>query len=114
MRKECTTKSRDQTSALVESGVNAPAPRSMQHSPRAVHQQMHGLCLAPSTSAARLWPGQLQRGGPAAQGRVVRHGKIEPEQADDGADQALGLALRQPEYSPQGQGCPPRVVWGSA
>src|SRR5215204_4243256 len=66
---------------------------------------MHGLCLAPRTSAARLWPGQLQRGGPAAQGRVVRRGEIEPEQSDDGADQALGLAQRQPKHGPEGQGC---------
>ncbi len=55
------------------------------------------------TAAARLRPRDLQRGCSAAQGRVFGDGEIEPEQADDGADQALRLAQRQPEYSPEGQ-----------
>ncbi len=45
----------------------------------------------------------LQRFGPAAQGRVVRYAQLQPEQADDGADQALGLAQRQAEHRAQGQ-----------
>jgi len=29
---------------------------------------------------------------------MVRHPQLQPEQADDGADQVLGLALRQVEH----------------
>jgi len=39
------------------------------------------------------------RRGSAGQGAVVRHGQIEPEQANDGTDQALSLAQRQTEHS---------------
>jgi len=35
---------------------------------------------------------------------VVRHGEIKPEQAYDGADQALRLAQGKPEHRTQGQG----------
>ncbi len=55
---------------------------------------------------------------------MVRNGEIKPEQADDGADQALGLAQRQAEHgtsvravriaSAEYEGWPPRVVHGSA
>ena len=55
---------------------------------------------------------------------MVRHGKIKPEQPEDGADQPFGLAQRQAEHGPQRQrrqdrqgrvvGCPPRVVRGAA
>ena len=45
----------------------------------------------------------LQRPGPAAQGGVVGHGQVEPEQAEDRADQALGLAQGQAEHGPQRQ-----------
>src|SRR5215211_5671933 len=38
-----------------------------------------------------------------AQGGVVGHGEVQPEQADDGADQAFGLAERQAEDGSQGQ-----------
>ena len=49
---------------------------------------------------------------PAAKGRVVRHCQIEPEQADDGADQALRLAQGQAEHGPErecGQDCQGRI-----
>ena len=39
---------------------------------------------------------------------VVRNGEIETERADDGSDQAFGLAQRQPEYGARGQCCPDR------
>src|SRR3712207_8440040 len=65
---------------------------------RAVHQQMHRL-------APRPWSRQLQGLGPTAQGRVVRNREVEAEQAEDGPDQALGLAQGQAEHSSQGQGC---------
>ena len=55
---------------------------------------------------------------------MVRHGEIEIEQLEDGADQPFGLAQRQAEHRPQCQcrgdrqigveGCPPRVVRGAA
>ena len=55
---------------------------------------------------------------------MVRHREIEPEQAHEGADQAFGLPERQAEHGPERQGrqdgkleyqgCPPRVVRGSA
>ena len=75
---------------------------------------MHGLGLAPSTgAAARPWPGYLQRRGPAAQGRVVRHAQRQAEQADDGADQAFSLPERQAEHSAQGQRRQDRQkLWG--
>src|SRR3954463_7938607 len=38
----------------------------------------------------RWW--HLQRPGPAAERAVVGHRQVEPEQAEDGADQALSLA----------------------
>jgi len=66
----------------------------------AVHQQVHGLAVP-----ARLRAQHLQRLGPAAQGGVVRHAQLQPEQADDGADQALGLAQRQAEHGPEREGC---------
>ena len=69
-----------------------PLARPAQAQPRAVHQQMH----RPGAGAgARLR--HFQCLGPAAQGRMVRDGEVEAEQAEDGADQALGLA--------QGPGC---------
>ena len=56
---------------------------------------------------------------------MVRHGKLEAEQVEDGADQPFGLAQRQAEHGARSvsavriargeyQGCPPRVVRGSA
>ena len=43
---------------------------------------------------------------------MVRHGQIEPEQADDGADQAFGLAQSEAEHGPErqrGQDCHRRI-----
>src|SRR3954447_22756190 len=82
--------------------LDQPRARAVELQPRAVDQQVHGAGIAASaairTVAARLRPRHLQRLGPAAQGGVVRHGEVEPEQADDGADQPFGLAVRQPEH----------------
>src|SRR4051794_33756799 len=82
--------------------LDQPLARAVELQPRAVHQQVHGAGIAARaatrTVAARLRPRHLQRLGPAAQGGVVRHGEVEPEQADDGADQPFGLPVRQAEY----------------
>jgi len=55
---------------------------------------------------------------------MVRHAQRQPEQADDGADQPLGLAVGQAEHGPERECCqdgerrvpglPTRVVRGSA
>ena len=66
---------------------------------------MHGRGTVTSIRApARPRTRNLQGGGPAAQGGVVRHGEIEPEQTDDGANQPFGLAQRQAEHGPERQG----------
>ena len=80
-------------------------------------------CTGPEPALDR-GRGTCQRLGPAAERGVVRHGKIEPEQVEDRADQPFGLAQGQAEHGPQRQrrriargeyqGCPPRVVRGSA
>src|SRR4051812_43666725 len=70
-----------------------PLARPTQFQARAVHQQMHRLGIA-----VRPWPRHLQGLRPAAQGGMVRHGESETKQADDGADQAFGLAQSQAEY----------------
>ncbi len=44
-----------------------------------------------------------QRRCSAAERAVVWHGQSEPEQADDGADQAFGLAQGQAEHGPERQ-----------
>ncbi len=54
---------------------------------------------------ANLQTRHLQRLGPAAQGGVVRHPQLQPEQADDGADPALGLARRRAEHRAQSERC---------
>src|SRR3954464_12436116 len=82
--------------------LDPPRARAVELQPRAVDQQVHGAGIAASaatrTVTARLRPRPLQRLGPAAQGGVVRPGEVEPEQADDGADQPFGLPVRQPEH----------------
>ena len=45
----------------------------------------------------------LQGFGSPAQCRVVGHGELEPEQADDRPDQTLGLAQGEAEHGAQGQ-----------
>ena len=62
----------------------------------AVYEQLEGLAVM-----TRLWAWHLQRLRPAAQGRVVRRGQGEPEQADDGTDQAFCLAQGQAEKGPE-------------
>ena len=98
--------------------LKQPLARAAQAQARAVHQQVHGLAVT-----APLRARHLQCLGPAAQGRVVRHIKLQPEQADDGADQAFGLPQRQAKHGPEReccedgeryQGCPPEVVRGAA
>ena len=76
--------------------LDQPLPGPAQTQPRAVDQQVRRL-------ASRAWARRFERLGPAAEGRVVRHGEVEPEQAEDGADQALGLAQRKAEHRPQRQ-----------
>ncbi len=55
-------------------------------------------------AGAGAWPQHLQRLRPAAQRAVVGYSEIEPEQAYDGADQALRLPQGKPEHRTQGQG----------
>ena len=75
-----------------------PLARAAQAQSRAVDQQVQGFAVP-----ARLRTRHLQRLGPAAQGRVVRHTQLQPKQADDGTDQALGLAQRQAEHRAQSE-----------
>jgi len=92
--------------------------RTVQLEPRAVYQQVQGLGIATSTAAAR--PRPFQRRRPAAEGGVVRHTRREAEQADNAADQALGLPEGEVEHRAQRerrqdrqaeyQGWPPRVM----
>jgi hypothetical protein len=75
--------------------LDPPLTGPTQRQARAVHQQMQGLGTGASFgAAARPWRRHLQRGCPAAQGGVVRHGEIKAEQAHEGADQPFGLAQR--------------------
>src|SRR3954468_2398923 len=83
--------------------LDQPLAGPTQLPPCAVHQQMHGLGIAPCIGVTRPWPGHLQGGCPAAQGGVVRDRQIEAEQADDGADQPFGLPVRQTEHSAERQ-----------
>src|SRR3954470_546375 len=78
--------------------LDQPLPGPTQLQARAVHQQVHRL-----GSAVRPRPRHLQGLRPAAQGGMVRHGESETKQADDGADQAFGLAQGQAEYGLEGQ-----------
>src|SRR3954462_4199485 len=80
--------------------LHQPLARAVELQPRAVHQQVQGLGVVAVARprAARLRPRHLQRLGPAAQGGVVGHGEVEPEQADDRADQPLGLAVGEAEH----------------
>src|SRR4051812_10959385 len=73
--------------------LDQPLPGPAELQPRAVHQQVH-------RRTPRLWSRHrhLQGLRPAAQGGMVGNGEIETKQADDGADQAFGLAQGQAEY----------------
>ena len=80
--------------------LGQPLARATQLEPRAVHEKMQGLGVAATAGVRpRLW--HLQRRGPATEGRMVRHAQRQPEQADDGADQPLGLAVGQAEHGPE-------------
>jgi hypothetical protein len=45
----------------------------------------------------------LQATRPAAQGRMIGHGKIDPKHVHDGTDQLLALAQRQTKHNAQSQ-----------
>jgi len=96
-----------------------PFARTAHLQSRAVHQQVHGFA---ARAGAEPWTRYLQRLRPAAKRAVVRDGQIDPplpfhalpraeplaappEQAYDGADQALRLAQSQPEHCPERQPC---------
>src|SRR3954469_8041618 len=79
--------------------LDQPLASAAELQARAVYQQVQGLGIPPSISlAVRPWSGHLQGLGPAAQGGMVGNGEIETKQADNGADQAFGLAQRQAEH----------------
>ena len=84
--------------------LEQPLAWPAQLEPRAVHQQVHGLGIAPSLGAGSPRLRHVHRCGPSAEGGVVRHTQGEAEQADDGADQAFGLPERQAEHGAHGQG----------
>jgi len=65
---------------------------------------------------------RLQHLGPAAQGGMVRHGKVKPEPSNDGADQSLGLPQCEAKHHAHRQGradggrrnAAGRPVWSAA
>ena len=66
--------------------------------------------LRPVLSTSRCNGSDVARGRrkdqglrPPADGRVIGHGKLETEQAEDGADQPFRLAQRQAKHGPQRQ-----------
>ena len=63
---------------------------------RAVHQQVHGLAACPGAGVPR--PQHFQRRRPTTERRVIRHAQAEAEQAEDGADQPLGLPVSEVEH----------------
>src|SRR5215212_7662675 len=67
--------------------LDQPLARPADLEARAVHQQVHRLSIAPTVGSARPWVGDLQGGGPAAQGGMVGNSEIETQQTDDGPDQ---------------------------
>ncbi len=64
----------------------------------AVHQQVHGLAGGLSIGAGPPRPRHLQRRRMPAQRGVVRHAQAEAKQANDGAEQPLGLPVYQAEH----------------
>jgi len=83
--------------------LDQPLARATQAQAGAVHQQVQRLAVT-----TRLWPWHRQRSCPAAKRAMVGHCQIEPKQADDGAEQAFGLAQRQAEHGPEHQRCQDR------
>jgi hypothetical protein len=78
--------------------LHQPFARAMKLQPRAVHDQVQstGVGIGP-------WLRHIQPVCPTGQCGVVGDSKVEAEQADDGADQPLGLPQRQMEHRPQRQ-----------
>src|SRR3954453_17252192 len=74
--------------------LDQPLPGPAELQARAVHQQVHRFGIA-----VRPRPRHLQALRPAAQGGMVGNREIETKQTDNGADQPLGLAQGQAEYS---------------
>jgi len=79
--------------------LKQPLALAAQLQARAVHQQVHGLAASPSIGVPR--PRHLQRRRTPAERCVVRHGQREAKQANDGAEQALGLPVGQAEHRAQ-------------
>src|SRR5215217_3535206 len=84
--------------------LDQPLAGPAQLQTRAVDEQVQGFGTATSIGAGPLRPRHVHRYGPPAEGGVVRHSEIKPKQAEDGADQAFGLAVRQAEHGPERQG----------
>jgi hypothetical protein len=78
---------------------NQPLARTAELHPRAVHQQVQGPGIA--ISAGRLRLRHRHRRRPPAQGGVVRHAQRQTEQANDRADQPLGLPIGKAEHGTQ-------------
>jgi len=79
--------------------LEQPLALAAQLQARAVHQQVHGFAASTGVGVPR--PRHLQRRRTPAQRRVVRHAQAQAEQADDGAEQALGLPVGQAEHRAQ-------------
>ena len=77
--------------------LEQPLALAAQLQARAVHQQVQGL----AATAGVTRPRHLQRRRTPAERGVVRHGKAEAEQTNDGAEQALGLPVGQAEHRTQ-------------
>lgn len=70
-------------------------PEQLQ--PGAVDQQVQGPMRHDP------WPKSSEAAAAPAQGGMVRHAELEPEQAERAADEALGLAQGEPEDQPEHQ-----------
>jgi len=76
--------------------LKQPLALAAQLQARAVHQQVQRLRISPGGGIPR--PLHVQRRRTPAQRRVVRHAQAEAEQAEDGANQALGLPVGEAEH----------------
>ena len=79
--------------------LQQPLALAAQLQARAVQQQVHGLAASPGAGVP--WPWHIQRRRPATERRVVRHAQAEAKQANDGADQSLGLPVGEAEHRAQ-------------
>src|SRR5215213_6815149 len=82
--------------------LDQPLAGATQPQACAVNQQMDG------SSGVWRWVWDRQGFGAAAQGRVIGHRKVKPQELEDRADQALCLTQRQPKHRPECQGCSDR------